>query len=84
MLRGADVVQTYTVEYKRDGSPLRGYIVGRLTANGRRFLANDGDERTLQQMANRDVEFIGVKGWVEGDKKKEGRSLFTVDRGAKI
>lgn len=80
----ADALQTYTVEYKRDGSPLRGYIVGRLTKNGRRFLANDGDERTLRQMADRDVEFIGQKGWVEGDKRREGRSLFTLDRGSKI
>lgn len=80
----ADGLQTYTVEYKRDGSPLRGYIVGRLTKNGRRFLANDGDERTLRQMADRDVEFIGQKGWVEGDKRREGRSLFTLDRGSKI
>lgn len=80
----ADGLQTYTVEYKRDGSPLRGYIVGRLTKNGRRFLANDGDERTLRQMADRDVEFIGQKVWVEGDKRREGRSLFTLDRGSKI
>ncbi|ORY08858.1 acetyl-CoA acetyltransferase, partial [Clohesyomyces aquaticus] len=60
---GDAVVETYTVEFNRDGSPLRGYIVGRLKATGKRFLANHGDEATLRQMAGGTVEIVGKSGW---------------------
>ncbi|KAF3046566.1 hypothetical protein E8E12_010929 [Didymella heteroderae] len=45
LAQGQCIVETYTVEFNRDGSPLRGHIVGRLKIDGKRFLANHGDER---------------------------------------
>ena len=70
--------QTYTVEFNRDGSPLRGYIIGRLRCNNnKRFLANTGDDETLRRMANGMEEIIGLGGWVHQDPKQKGRGLFT-------
>ena len=64
--------QTYTVEFNRDGSPLRGHIVGRLK-NGHRVLANEGDEATLVQLASGIKEQVGRKGICE---KCGGREEF--------
>ena len=69
--------QTYTVEFNRDGSPLRGHIVGRLK-NGHRVLANEGDEATLVQLASGVKEQVGRKGFVRNDK--DGRNLFVFHR----
>ena len=69
--------QTYTVEFNRDGSPLRGHIVGRLK-NGHRVLANEGDEATLVQLASGIKEQVGRKGFVRNDN--DGRNLFTFHR----
>lgn len=75
-------LQTYTVEFGRDGRPVRGHIVGRLVDNGHRFLANHGDEKTLQQLSSASVEPIGRRGWVKaGDG---GRNSFTFDRAEKL
>lgn len=73
--------KTYTVEFNRDGSPLRGHVVGRLT-NGHRFLANDGDEITLNQLAGSLKEQVGRKGWARtgGD----GRNLFVFEKEGKL
>ena len=79
---GAATVETYTVEFNRDGSPLRGYVVGRLEGTGHRFLANHGDRATLEQLARTDWEPIGRRGWVEAEAEMEGgteerrRNLF--------
>lgn len=81
---GDAVVETYTVEFARDGSPLRGHIVGRLKSNGKRFLANNADEATLKQMASGSVEVVGRSGRVRQDKEKKGRGLFTFDGLAKL
>ncbi|KAF2013187.1 hypothetical protein BU24DRAFT_424190 [Aaosphaeria arxii CBS 175.79] len=82
---GEAVVETYTVEFKRDGSPLRGHVVGRLKSDGRRFLANHGDERTLRVMAEGAVEIVGKKGWVKQDADRKGRGLFVLENvGAKM
>ncbi|KAF2186796.1 acetyl-CoA acetyltransferase [Zopfia rhizophila CBS 207.26] len=81
---GDAVIETYTIEFNRDGSPLRAYIVGRLKSNNHRFLANHGDESTLRQMANSDSEIIGKMGWVMQDPRKKGRGLFTFEKGARI
>jgi hypothetical protein len=81
---GEAVVETYTVEFKRDGSPLRGHVVGRLKSNGKRFLANHGDEETLRQMAGGVREIVGRSGWVWEDEKKKGRGLFAFDKPAKL
>lgn len=80
----ADVLQTYTVEFNRDGSPLRGHIVGRLKSNGKRFLANHGDKSTLKQMAGGSGEIVGKSGWVWQDEKQRGRGLFTFDKPARL
>jgi hypothetical protein len=69
--------QTYTVEFNRDGSPLRGHVVGRLK-NGHRVLANEGDEGTLVQLASGIKEQVGRKGFVRNDK--DGRNLFMFHR----
>jgi len=66
-------VETYTVEFGRDGLPIRGYIVGRLS-NGKRFVANNRDESTLTQLASTVQEPIGKSGWVHNGK--DGRNLF--------
>lgn len=81
---GTNLRQTYTVEFKRDGSPLRGYIVGRLRSNDKRFLANHGDEATLRQMASGTVEIVGKTGWIWQDTSKKGRGLFVFDKPAKL
>lgn len=77
-------IQTYTVEFNRDGTPLRGYIVGRLDRNGKRFLAIHGDESTLRQMAEGAGEMVGKTGWVEKDSGRKGRSLFSFEKQSRI
>lgn len=81
---GEAMVETYTVEFKRDGSPLRGHVVGRLRSNGHRFIANDGDQVTLQQLTSTVKEQIGRIGWVRKDAEKAGRNLFSFEASAKI
>ena len=75
--------QTYTVEFNRDGSPLRGFVVGRLKSNGHRFIANHADDNTLKQLCSQEVEPIGRRGKV---KSVDGRrNLFAfVDEIAKL
>jgi hypothetical protein len=77
-------MQTYTVEFKRDGSPLRGHIIGRLKSNNKRFLANHGNEITLRQMASGSGEIVGKSGWVWQDVEKKGRGLFAFDKPARL
>jgi hypothetical protein len=81
---GEAVIETYTVEFNRDGSPLRGHVVGRLVSNNKRFLANHGDESTLRHMASGAGEIVGKRGWVCQDTEKKGRSLFVFDKPAKL
>ncbi|OCK74214.1 hypothetical protein K432DRAFT_311184 [Lepidopterella palustris CBS 459.81] len=81
---GEATIETYTVEFKRDGSPLRGYIVGRLKSNDHRFVANHGDANTLKQLSISLEEQIGRTGWVRKDAEKEGRNLFTFERSVKL
>lgn len=53
---GAATVETYTVEYDRDGHPSGAVVVGRLHDDGRRFLARvaPDDAATLEQVATTD------------------------------
>jgi hypothetical protein len=81
---GEAVVETYTVEFNRNGSPLQGHIVGRLKSNNKRFLANHGNESTLRQMASGAIEIVDKSGWVWQDAEKKGRSLFAFDKPAKL
>lgn len=77
---GEAVVETYTVEFGRDGKPAKGFVVGRMKKSGKRFLANAGDERTLREMGSGGKEIVGVSGWVRQDGEKKGRGLFTFDK----
>lgn len=72
---GDATVETYTVEFNRDGSPLRGYVVGRLKKNGHRFISNHADEGTLKQLCSWEVEPIGRSGKVR--IADDGRNLFS-------
>ncbi|KAF2498353.1 hypothetical protein BU16DRAFT_481187 [Lophium mytilinum] len=81
---GEATIETYTVEYNRDGSLKRGYIVGRLESNSHRFLAIDADAKTLKELSNQSEEQIGRSGWVRKDTEKEGRSLFSFERATKL
>lgn len=76
------IQKTYTVEFERDGTPLRGHIVGRLKSNGHRFLANHGEASTLQQLSSSSKEPIGRVGHVS--LGNAGRNLFTFTRGGKL
>lgn len=70
------------MEFNRDGSPARGYIIGRLKGNGHRFIANEGDENTLLQLASRVKEQVGRSGSVRvGD---DGRNLFVFTETGKL
>jgi hypothetical protein len=81
---GEAVIETYTVEFNRDGTPLRGHIVGRLKQTGHRFLANHGDASTLDQLCSTSAEPIGRTGYVKGDPAKKGRNLFSFARGSRL
>jgi hypothetical protein len=81
---GEAVVETYTVELNRDGSPLRAHIIGRLKSSDKRFLANHGDDSTMRKMASGVGEIVGKSGWVWQDGEKKGRSLFAFDKPAKL
>ncbi|KAL4916927.1 hypothetical protein BDW62DRAFT_218395 [Aspergillus aurantiobrunneus] len=79
---GGGVIETYTVQFGRDGSPVFGFVVGRLqsgTGNRGRFVANVQDAYTLQQLCS-STEQIGKQGWVTSES---GRNLF-VFKQAKI
>ncbi|KIW76713.1 hypothetical protein Z517_09157 [Fonsecaea pedrosoi CBS 271.37] len=80
---GAAVVETYTVDFGRDSLPLRGHIIGRLTDNNRRFIANHADESTLKQLCSMTTEPIGRKGWVRNDPAS-GRNLFSFENGPRL
>ncbi|KAK5134513.1 hypothetical protein LTR08_006430 [Meristemomyces frigidus] len=71
---GDATVETYTVEFNRDGSPLRGHVVGRLKSSGYRFIANHRDERTLKELCSGDFEQVGRSGIVKVNG--DGRNLF--------
>ena len=68
---GSGEVETYTVLYGRDSQPERGIVVGRLD-DGRRFLANTPDDRSLLE-AFAAAEAIGRSGAVRNDGE---RNLF--------
>lgn len=78
---GDAIVETYTVEYNRDGSPLRGHVVGRLR-NGDRFLANHADEKTLKELSSWEIEPVARSGRVKAGA--DGRNLFSFGELAKL
>ncbi|KAM0693083.1 hypothetical protein Q7P36_007640 [Cladosporium allicinum] len=83
---GVATIETYTVDYARDNSPLRGHIVGRLVSNGHRFIANHADEKTLLALSSMTEESVGKKGRVWSEKTEGGRNVFKLldGEGAKL
>ncbi|KAK6528542.1 hypothetical protein TWF281_009783 [Arthrobotrys megalospora] len=81
---GEAVIETYTVSFHRSGEPELAYVVGRLTKNNSRFVANNGDEHTLNLLCSTSDEPIGKIGWVSCDKAGEkgaaGRCYFTLQK----
>jgi acetyl-CoA C-acetyltransferase len=66
-------IETYTVIHDRDGTPMRGIIIGRLD-DGRRFLANTASDRAvLESLMTR--EAIGRHGTVT---HRDGSNHFEV------
>ncbi|KAJ5805350.1 hypothetical protein N7474_011237 [Penicillium riverlandense] len=84
----ADSHQTYTVEFHRDGSPMRACVVGRLIDNQHRFIANDGDHSTLQLLGTTGDEQIGKVGVVipeySSGETGQKRNLFYLETGSKL
>lgn len=79
--QGKAVVETYTVQFARDGKPETGFVVGRLES-GERFVANAGDERTLGELSGWEVEPVGRTGVVS--RSEDGRNLFVFDDKARL
>ena len=62
--------------------PAKGFVVGRLTSNDERFVANTGNIKTLEQLSSREIEPIGRIGRVR--KGDGGRNLFWFEENAKL
>ncbi|CRG84630.1 hypothetical protein PISL3812_01889 [Talaromyces islandicus] len=80
---GEAIIETYTIEYNRDGSPAEGYIIGRLKDSNSRFLSVTADQDSLQQLAvlASSDEPIGKTGFVyvedgPGIDLKDRKNLF--------
>lgn len=71
-VQGAAVVETFTVQFDREGNPEMAFVIGRLQENGHRFVANHGDQRTLQELASSVEEQIGKFGYVETTRDGRG------------
>ncbi|KFY70258.1 hypothetical protein V499_09320 [Pseudogymnoascus sp. VKM F-103] len=76
---GEATIETYTVDFNRDGTPGTGHVVGRLLS-GERFLANHADEETLSQLIGNE-EPVGRRGWV---RNEDGVNLFSFEKKAKL
>jgi hypothetical protein len=72
------------VEFNRDNTPLRAYIVGRKKEGGQRFLANHGNVETLRFLAAGSKEPIGLSGSVAQDSNNRERNLFSLSGDPKL
>lgn len=72
---GPLVVETFTVEYDRDGRPARGYVLGRTPTGRTGVRVSSSDGSTLEALVDQDHEPIGLTGRVvrTGDRR-----LFTL------
>jgi acetyl-CoA C-acetyltransferase len=69
---GQGTIETYTVIYDREGEPVQGIIIGRLSG-GKRFIANTpGDRNLLENMASSDA--LGRQGHI---RQKKGLNIFS-------
>jgi len=75
-VEGEAEIETYTVDYGRDGRPALGHIVGRMKRNGKRFLANHGDERALQVLCDGSEEVVGRSVYVRRSKDGKRNEVF--------
>ncbi|EPS28018.1 hypothetical protein PDE_02963 [Penicillium oxalicum 114-2] len=69
-------IETYTVQYERDGSPLVGFVLGRRDQDGARFIAVTTDGSSLKALGAAS-EQIGRSIWVDFDEDM-GRNTFRV------
>lgn len=78
---GPAVVETFTVDFDREGGPYLGIVIGRLPG-GERFLSNvlSDDPASLWALVDPGSEPIGRAGYVRNDGK--GRNLFSFEVGA--
>ncbi|KAH8647817.1 thiolase [Xylariales sp. PMI_506] len=79
---GPAKIETYTVEFDRQGAPKWGHIVGRLTGSQHRFIANHADESTLLELAKPSSEVIGRSGVVKTGT--DGRNLFSLQQRGRL
>ncbi|KAL1870209.1 hypothetical protein Daus18300_005274 [Diaporthe australafricana] len=70
--QGEAIIETYTVQFDREGKPEMAFIIGRLVDGANRFVANHGDQRTLQELASAVEEQIGKVGYVETRRDENG------------
>lgn len=83
-VEGDAIVETYTVEFNRDGTPYQGHIVGRLKRNNHRFIANHADDSTLNQLCSMSEEPIGRTGYVRSDPEQRERNVFSFKNTEKL
>ncbi|EGD93379.1 acetyl-CoA acetyltransferase [Trichophyton tonsurans CBS 112818] len=81
---GEAVIETYTVEFNRDGNPMFAYIIGLLKATGRRFVANHADDATLIELSDPGKEPIGRSGYVTTDVTGGGKNIFSLKLPTKL
>ncbi|KKY21520.1 putative acetylacetyltransferase [Phaeomoniella chlamydospora] len=81
---GDAIIETYTVEFDRDGRPSSTLIVGRLKTNGHRFIASHGDDSTLVKLCSQVEEPIGQLGKVRPNAQEGGCNLFVFTNDSKL
>lgn len=64
------------MDFDREGRPKLAHVVGRLVENGKRVVANHGNDQTLALLASGTREPIGKAGTVS--KGSGGRNLFSL------
>jgi len=74
---GAAIIESYTVQFNREGEPEMGIVIGRLGNGekpGARFIANTPADADLMRAMTRE-EFVGASGRVSHDAES-GRNVF--------
>ena len=67
------MIETYTVLHDRDGTPMRGIVIGRLD-DGRRFIANTPADRAVLDSSDEHVKASvlrpGVVDWLKRTRSR--------------